>query len=248
MLRTVVEARTLVAMMVAACVGTWGLRMHPVDHENLFLGLIAAKDPTVFHVLTYGYATMWFSTPFFAASLALSMLAIVAYRHAPSVRTRALPPYPSPERRPSPSLVLGEAHFLTTPGPAHSPDWLTIPQRGLYTGIAILGAVGTGKTSACMYPYVDQLLRWRAQDPERKVGGLVLEVKGDFCRQVRTMLVNAGRGDDYLEIGLTTGYCYNPLHNDLDPYAVAYAIATSLQQSVRQSRQSRSGSRRTRIC
>ena len=121
MLRTVVEARTLVAMMVAACVGTWGLRTHPVDHENLFLALIAAKDPTVFHVLTYGYATMWFSTPFFAASVALSTLAIVAYRHAPSVRTRALPPYPPPERRPSPSVVLGEAHFLTTPGPAHSP-------------------------------------------------------------------------------------------------------------------------------
>ena len=38
MLRTVVEARTLVAMMVAACVGTWGLRMHPVDHENLLRG------------------------------------------------------------------------------------------------------------------------------------------------------------------------------------------------------------------
>ena len=135
MLRTVVEARTLVAMMVAACVGMWGLRAHPVDQENLFLALIAAKDPTVFHVLTYGYATMWFSTPFFAASVALSALAIVAYRHAPSVRTRALPPYPSPERRLSPSVVLGEAHFLTTPGPAHSPDWLTIPQRGLYTSV-----------------------------------------------------------------------------------------------------------------
>src|SRR5215471_6353812 len=226
MLRTVVEARTLVAMLVAACVGTWGLRMHPVDHENLFLALIAAKDPTVFHVLTYGYATMWFSTPFFAASVALSTLAIVAYRHAPSVRSRALPPYESPERRSSPSVVLGEAHSLSTPGPAHSPDWLTIPQRGLYTGIAILGAVGTGKTSACMYPYVDQLLRWRAQDPKRKIGGLVMEVKGDFCGQVRTMLAKAGRADDYLEIGLNTGYCYNPLHNDLDPYAVAYAIAS----------------------
>ena len=68
MLRTVVEARTLVAMMVAACVGAWGLRTHPVDQQNLFLALIAAKDPTVFHVLTYGYATLWFSTPFFAAS------------------------------------------------------------------------------------------------------------------------------------------------------------------------------------
>src|SRR3954454_11259062 len=228
MLRTVVEARTLVAMMVAACAGTWGLRAHPVDQENLFLALIAAKDPTVFHVLTYGYATLWFSTPFFAASVALSTLAIVAYRHAPSVRSRALPPYPSPERRSSPSVVLGEAHFLNTPGRAHSPEWLTIPQRGLYTGIAILGAVGTGKTSACMYPYVDQLLRWRAQDSTLKLGGLVLEVKGDFCAQVRQMLARAGRQADYLELGLDTGVCYNPLHNDLDPYAVAYAIGSLL--------------------
>ena len=92
----------------------------------------------------------------------------------------------------------------------------------------ILGAVGTGKTSACMYPYVDQLLRWRADDPDRKIGGLVLEVKGDFCRQVATILDTRGRDDDYLEIGLDTGVCYNPLHNDLDPYAVAYAIATLL--------------------
>jgi hypothetical protein len=52
---------------------------------------------------------------------------------------------------------------------------LTIPQRGLYTGVMILGAVATGKTSACMYPYVEQLLRWWAQDPDPKIGGLVLE-------------------------------------------------------------------------
>ena len=38
----------------------------------------------------------------------------------------------------------------------------------------------------------------------------------------------AGREPDYLEIGLESGVCYNPLHNDLDPYAVAYAIATLL--------------------
>src|SRR5215813_5358201 len=100
MLRTVVEARAVIAMMVAACVGTWGLRAHPVDQENLFLALIAAKDPTVFHVLAYGYATLWFSTPFFAASVVLSALAIAAYRHAPSIRMRAFPPYPAPENSP----------------------------------------------------------------------------------------------------------------------------------------------------
>ena len=79
-----------------------------------------------------------------------------------------------------------------------------------------------------MYAYVEQLLRWRAQDPDYKVGGLVLEVKGDFCHQLRGILAHAGRADDYLEIGLDTGFCYNPLHNDLDPYAVAYSIATLL--------------------
>ena len=226
MLRTVVDARGLVAMVVAMCGGTWGLHAYPVQSDNLFLALIAARNPPVFHVLTYGYATLWFSTPFLAASMVLSVLAIVAYRYAPSVRTRPLPAYPIPEMRTAPSLVLGESHFATTPGRAPTPDWLIIPQRGLYTGIAILGAVGTGKTSACMYPYVDQLLRWRSQDPERKIGGLVMEVKGDFCGQVRTILARANREADYLEIGLNTGVCYNPLHNDLDPYAVAYAIAT----------------------
>src|SRR6185369_11093642 len=84
----------------------------------------------------------------------------------------------------------------------------------------------TGKTSACMYPYAEQLLRWRAGDPDRKIGGLVLEVKGDFCQQVRGMLGRAGRESDYAEIRLGGDVCYNPLHNDLDPYAVAFAIAT----------------------
>ena len=122
--------------------------------------------------------------------------------------------------------MLGESHFETTSGRAPEPSWLTIPQRGLYTGVMVIGAVGTGKTSACMYPYTDQLLRWRASDPDRKIGGLILEVKGDFCQQVHGMLARAGRASDYTEIRLGGDICYNPLHNDLDPYAVAYAIAT----------------------
>ena len=40
------------------------------------------------------------------------------------------------------------------------------------------------------------------------------------------MLARAGRESDYAEIRLGGDICYNPLHNDLDPYAVAYAIAT----------------------
>jgi hypothetical protein len=162
----------------------------------------------VLSFLAYGYATLWFTTPYFAASLVLSLMAILVYRRAPRVRGRPLPPYPLPEQQPAPMLVLGERHYQTSPGAAPRPEWLTIPQRGLYTGVMILGAVGTGKTSACMYPYVDQLLQWRADDPARKLGGLVLEVKGDFCGQVRSMLDRTGREADYVEIGLDTGVCY----------------------------------------
>src|SRR5689334_9423855 len=228
MVANILAARALIALIVAAVVGTWGVMAHPVNTENPFLGLIALQNPPVFHALAYGYATLWFSTTFFAASLVLSMFTIVALGRTPRVRPRALPPYPAPESRPTPALVLGESHFPRAIGPAPAPTWLTIPQRGLYTGVMILGAVGTGKTSACMYPYVDQLIRWKADDPDRKVAGLVLEVKGDFCQQVRRMLRAANRESDYLESGLNTGVCYKPLHNDLDPYAGAYAIGSLL--------------------
>jgi len=228
MVRTIVDARRVVAMLIAASVGMWGLHTYPVPPDDPFLGLIQLREPVVFQVLAYGYATLWFTTPFFLASLVTSVLAIVVYRRVPTARYRPLPRYPEPETRRAPSLVLGETHALTRPGPAPEPGWLEIPQRGLYTGLMVLGAVGTGKTSACMYPYVDQLLRWRAGDPARKIGGLVLEVKGDFCRQLRGILAQAGRDSDYVEVGIGSGVCYNPLHNDLDPYAVAYAIATLL--------------------
>ena len=112
--------------------------------------------------------------------------------------------------------------------PAENPRWLTIPERGLFTGIAIFGAVGTGKTSGCMYPFTRQLLSYRASDPEKRIGGLVLEVKGDFCHQVRSILKELGRESDYIEISLDSDYCYNPLHNDLDAYALAYAVASLL--------------------
>ena len=228
MFRQVLAARGFVGLMGAAIIGTWGLLAHPVDVENPFLGLIALQEPFVFRVLSYGYATAWFTSMFFAVPLVTSVAFSVVCRCPERVRRRSLPPYPDPASRPTPMLVLGEAHLPRICGPAPEPNWLTIPRRGLYTGVMILGAVGTGKTSACMYPYVGQLLRWRSDDPAQKVGGLVLEVKGDFCQQVRQMLRAANREDDYLEIGLNSSVSYNPLHNDLDPYAVAFAIGSLL--------------------
>jgi hypothetical protein len=221
-----VEQRVVVAMLIALGVGAAGVHTYPVDRGNVYLQIIELRNPAAFLVLVYGYATLWFTSTFFAASMLGSLTAIVAYRRPARAKQRSLPAYVPPERRSAPALVLGESHLETTNGRAPQPSWLTIPQRGLYTGVMVIGAVGTGKTSACMFPYTDQLLRWKASDPERKIGGLVLEVKGDFCQQVHGMLTRAGRASDYTEIRLGGDVCYNPLHNDLDPYAVAYAVST----------------------
>jgi len=158
-LRLLIEARALVALTIAAATGLWGTQTYPVSRDDAFLGLIAERAPDMYSVLAHGYATLWFITPFFAASLLMSFVTIVAYRRAPSARVRSLPPYPYPEVREKLTLVLGETHFHTLPGRAPAPNWLAIPQRGLYTGIMILGAVGTGKTSACMYDMAIMLRR-----------------------------------------------------------------------------------------
>src|SRR5207237_9364311 len=132
--RRIVAARALVALVVAAGVGVWGLHAHPVQTDDPFLGLIAIEKPLVFRVLAYGYATLWFTTPFFAASLVTSALAIVVSRYPGTARSRPLPPYPQPEARPTPTPVLGEAHFPRTQGLAPEPTWLPIHQRGLCRG------------------------------------------------------------------------------------------------------------------
>src|SRR5438309_10254439 len=59
--------------------------------------------------------------------------------------------------------------------PSETPCWLVIPERGLFTGIAIVGAVGSGKTASCMYPFAEQILAYRAEDLDRRIGGLVKE-------------------------------------------------------------------------
>ena len=227
-MRTWLGYRSALNLAIAAIAGVIGLRAFPFPNANVFLALLETRTPTLFEALGYLYAMLWFSTPFLLLSLLTSVVTIAVFRGVGSTTFRALPPYPDPATRHDLFLVLGELHHAQEPGRAEAPTWLTIPRRGLHTGMLILGAVGTGKTSGCMYPYVDQLLAWNADRPDHKVGGLVLEVKGDFCAQVREILRRHGREDDYVEIGLDSPYCYNPLHNELEPYALAYSIATLL--------------------
>lgn len=103
--------------------------------------------------LVYAYAALWFTSVFFLASIALSSVYIFVGRGARTTPAAALPRYPVPESRDDLFLVLGEQHRRSSSVRAAVPTWLSIPERGLYTGILIVGAIGSGKTSPCMYPY-----------------------------------------------------------------------------------------------
>jgi hypothetical protein len=180
-MRRVFEFRAPINLALAGVVGVVGLHRLPFPSDNAFLAAIDARKPWLFDGLAYVYATLWFSTPLIVLSVTTALLYVAVMRLEKGVSYGPLPTYPDASQRPEPFLVLGEQHHATKPVRISQPSWLTIPRRGLHTGVMILGAVGTGKTSACMYPYVDQLLAWRATSADEKIGGLILEVKGDFC-------------------------------------------------------------------
>jgi hypothetical protein len=214
--------------MFSLAIGTVLSRRLPFPDENAVLQLILMEKPMIFIAIKYTYQTILFSTPFLCCSMALSLLYIFVVRPKEVTALNSLPQYPDPARRDRLYVVVGELHHPKRPEPVENPRWLTIPDRGLYTGIAVFGAIGSGKTSGCMYPFSEQILSYRARDENKRAAGLVLEVKGDFCHKVHGILKKHGRESDYLEVSLDCAYRYNPLHNDLEAYALAYGIASLL--------------------
>ena len=84
---------------------------------------------------------------------------------------KLLPPWPlSADKNAAPGIVVGEVHHPVKAVEISNPSWLIIPERGLYTGVVIFGAVGSGKTSACMHPFAQQILSWQAANPQRRAG------------------------------------------------------------------------------
>ena len=124
---------------------------------NPVLDLIAYHDPglhTVIHVWYY-------AAPGIALLLAGSVcLSVSRVWLEPRTRRGArgkLPAWPTSARDEAPSLVIGELHHPTVPRESERPSWLVIPEKRLYTGVLVVGAVGTGKTTACMYPFARQI-------------------------------------------------------------------------------------------
>src|ERR1700676_4706777 len=209
MIQGLLHSKNPIACLLAAVTGIILYIRMPFPEDNFFLELIFLWSRTVFLGLKYSYLLFLYTTPFIAHSLLLTGLYIATLKIPQKIRSGRLPPYPDPSKRTELFTVGGEIHNPRKPVIAANPQWLTIPERGLFTGIAIFGAVGSGKTSGAIFPFTEQLLSFQSADKSRRMGGLVLEVKGDFCHKVRSILARHGRDDDYVEISLDSGYRYN---------------------------------------
>ena len=204
----------------------------PAGSENPVVALMALNAPVLLWLAHGWYALMPGVVVFIGVTLLSGMRRVWFESVSRKKQGKGgLPPWPIAPSDEKPAIVVGETHHPIEAREVPHPDWLVIPERGLYTGVAIFGAVGSGKTSACMHPFARQLLGWQAKNPELRAAALILEVKGDFSYDIREILKEAGREDDYMEIGMGGKYQWNPLGAHwLDSYSLAYTVSSLLNQ------------------
>ena len=104
-----------------------------------------------------------------------------------------------------------------------------IPEKSLFQNLLITGTIGTGKTSSAMYPFTKQLLKYNFQNPDKKLGILLLDVKGNYYKYVTQIAKELNLEKDILEINLNSKVKYNPLDKPyLSPTVLANRLKTIL--------------------
>lgn len=174
-------------------------------------------EPYLGALITAGVLVGW------AAVAAAAARFVLIHRRVPNPEgehmTSRLRPYPFDASKEA--LVIGEQHAQEGEQIA-DPRWLVLPFEGLYGNTICLGATGSAKTSSLAYPLTMQLIRIHANDPQRKLGGLIMDPKGNYAHFVREQMARAGRADDFFEIALDGDVYTNVLGRpDLNAPALA---------------------------
>ena len=180
----------IIGTALGAAVGHAFRAPFPGMGGNPVLDLIAYHDPGFHTVIRVWYYAAPAVVVVLAGSVCLSVWRVWLQPPARGGGRGGLPAWPASPEDDAPSLVIGELHHPVVPRESERPSWLVIPEKGLYTGVLVVGAVGSGKTTACMYPFAQQLLSWQADRAGRRASALVLEVKGDFCYKYDSMIAN----------------------------------------------------------
>lgn len=101
-----------------------------------------------------------------------------------------------------------------------------IPEKSLYQNILITGTIGSGKTSSAVYPFSKQLIQYKFNQKNEKLGILCLDVKGNFYKQIYNYAKDYNRLNDLIIIGLNSDKTYNPLDK---PHLNSLVLANRLK-------------------
>ena len=106
---------------------------------------------------------------------------------------------------------------------------ILLNEKALYQNILITGTIGTGKTSSAIYPFSEQLIKYKSNNPKEKLGILCLDVKGNFYNQIKFYAKKYNRLNDLIIIGLNSKETYNPLDKpNLNSLVLANRLKTIL--------------------
>ena len=85
-----------------------------------------------------------------------------------------------------------------------------LEEKALFQNVLITGSIGTGKTSSGMYNITKQLISYNSYN-EKKIGMLILDVKGNYYDFVKKEAIKNGRLKDLVCVDLSGDIFYNPL-------------------------------------
>ena len=80
-----------------------------------------------------------------------------------------------------------------------------------------------------MYPFTEQFIKYNSLNKNSKIPILILDVKGNYYKYVKNLLIKYNLKNDLIEIGLNSKIKYNPLHKpNLKPSVLANRLKTIL--------------------
>ena len=80
-----------------------------------------------------------------------------------------------------------------------------------------------------MYPFTSQLMKYNSNNPNDKIGMLILDVKGNYYEQIINYSNLYNLNKDLIVISLDSNIYFNPLHKpNLKPLVLANRLKTIL--------------------
>ncbi len=98
---------------------------------------------------------------------------------------------------------------------------IVINKYGLFQNILITGSIGSGKTSSAISNIFLQLFNMN-------IGGLLIDVKGNYINTIYKMLNNKKQKERIIEISLDSKYSYNPLKSNVSNFEMASRLKNIL--------------------